>query len=367
MTSVSQELESLSVQGLRRELICPTGIDFSSNDFFGLSQSKIIRQKLIHYLANEGILGSTGSRLVSGHSELVHNTEKYLAQLFKRPAALFFGSGYLANLGVTGALGSGTCEFFSDELNHASLVDGMRLSKSKISVFRHNDLEHLGDLLKVSKAHRKVIVTESIFSMDGDGPALHLLRDLMDEFNAYLILDEAHATGICGSFGLGRAYDCPLDSERTILVHTCGKALGGYGAFVLTSQTVRDLLINKARSFIYSTAPSPFHIIQTKAALTELENPIYRKGLEANHLTLNQHLGKVGIKAACGHILSIPVSGNDRVTKAAEILQRNHFFVRAIRSPTVEKGKERLRLTVKSFHNPELYSDFARLLAQAII
>lgn len=367
MTSVNQELEGLSIQGLRRELICPTGIDFSSNDFFGLSRSKTIRQTLIHYLANEGLLGSTGSRLVSGHSELVHDAEKYLAQLFKRPAALFFGSGYLANLGVTGALGSDTCEFFSDELNHASLVDGMRLSKSKISIFRHNDLEHLNLLLKISAARRKVIVTESIFSMAGDGPTLHLLRDLMDEFNAYLILDEAHATGICGNFGLGRAYDHPLDSERTILVHTCGKALGGYGAFVLTSKTVRDLLINKARSFIYSTAPSPFHIIQTKAALAELENPIYRKGLESNSLILSQQLEQVGIEMSSGHILSIPVSGNDRVTKAAEILQRNHFFVRAIRSPTVAKGKECLRLTVKSFHHPELYFDFARLLAQAII
>jgi 8-amino-7-oxononanoate synthase len=367
MTSLNDELEILSNTGLLRNLTVPFGSDYASNDFFGLTRSKIVRAEIIKYLENNGAIGSTGSRLISGQYQLLRETEEFLAQYFRCQSALFFGSGYLANLGVTFALASQDCEFFSDELIHASLIDGMKLSKTKISIYRHNDMEHLRVLLKESDAKRKIVITESIFSMNGDSPNLNELRDIINEFAAYLIIDEAHATGICGNLGLGLAQELDFNSESTIIVHTCGKALGGYGAFVLTSHSIRNLIINKARSFIYSTAPSPIHVLQTRAALTELHsNPIYRQNLSRNIELMNKSLMDFAIVCPSSHILTINIAGNDRVTKAAEFLQRNNFFIRAIRSPTVALGTERLRITVKSFHDPMLYNIFAQLLTEIL-
>jgi 8-amino-7-oxononanoate synthase len=363
MNNVTSELEQLVRGGLKRVLLAPHGLDLSSNDFLGLSQSMGIRNGLANYLAEGGALGSTGSRLVSGESSHLIQTELFVAGLFAQPAALFFGSGYLANLGAIGALVVDGCEFFSDRLNHASLIDGMRLSRSKVSLYQHNDLEHLSRLLRHSRSPRKIVVCESVFSQDGDGPDLGALKDLVDEAGAFLVLDEAHATGVCGPNGWGQSEGLAFDPERTLIVHTCGKALGGYGAFITSGVRLRELMIHKARSFIYSTAPSPLQILQTKLALCEIrDNPSKRTDLQTNIMELRA----LDPSAVARHIVAIRIKGNERVVAAAEYLMERGFFVRAIRSPTVAVGEERLRITVKSFHSRQVYRDLISCLTEVL-
>ncbi len=358
--TIERDLSALRERGLYRSLTIFSGVDFASNDFLGLAHSPRIRAEVSAYLAAGGALGSTGSRLVSGESHQIRAAEKELAEMFLVPATLFFGSGYLANLGVTGALATPESEFFSDAHNHASLIDGMRLSRAKISVFRHGDLDHLQELLKRSSAGRKIVVTESIFSMDGDGPDLLRLKSMVNNAGAFLILDEAHATGVMGKTGRGCAEGVDFDFGRTFIVHTCGKALGGYGAFVATSAGLRDLLINRARSFIFSTAPTGVQVVQTLAAVRQvLREPELIHALRRNVESLRPR-----VAGAAGHILSILMPGNERVLAAAEILNKNGLFVKAIRSPTVREGRERLRVTVKSFHTEAQLMRLAELLHQ---
>ena len=372
MTTVAEELNQLTAQGLYRRLDSHDGVDFSSNDFLGLAHSPLIREALISHLKNGKRLGSTGSRLISGNDQDLEAAEAFVAEYFAAPAVLFFGSGYLANLGTVGALGhADSVEFFSDELNHASLIDGLRLARAPVCIFRHNDLDHLVELLRDSSAQRKVVVTESIFSMDGDGPDLVRLKKIIDEQNAFLILDEAHATGVLGANGLGAAEGLGLDPERTICVHTCGKALGGYGAFVTTSASVRELLINRARSFFYSTAPTPLQVAQTRAALVQLRRqPELREDLRRNALALQAGLHEAGATTAReepGHIVSIKIPGVENVLRAAEHLRNKGFHVKAIRHPTVPLGTERLRLTVKAFHQPQDIDLLTRALKEVLL
>src|SRR4051812_7555926 len=264
---IQDELLELKAHDLYR---CPRdidGLDFSSNDYLGFAQCPSIRQKLIEFLRDHPQLGSTGSRLVSGQNAMVAELESYLAEVWSAPRALILGSGYLANLGAMVALACDHAEFFSDQLNHSSLIDGMRLARSAVKVFRHNDLGHLKQLLTQSVAERKIIVTESVFSMDGDSPDLIELARLATEFGAYLVVDEAHATGVCGRKGLGLMDEIDYDIERTCIIHTCGKSLGSYGAFITTSSALAELIINKARTFIYSTALPSYVLAHIKFAV----------------------------------------------------------------------------------------------------
>lgn len=361
------ELARLRDQGLFRSLYPLTGIDFASNDFLGLANSAKVRTALTEYLQGDNPIGSTGSRLVSGETDFLHESEENLARIFQSPAALFFGSGYLANLGITGALGGPDTQFFSDEYNHASLVDGLRLTKSKIEIFRHNDLEHLRSSLLASSAPRKIVVTESIFSMDGDGPDLKALKGILNESDAFLILDEAHATGIMGARGLGCAEDIGFNSETTVIVHTCGKALGSYGAFVSCSKELRDLMINKARSFIYSTGPAPLQIAQTMAALHQIQTePELRGSLKRNIVAFQRKMAGIGIHSPASHIIPILIPGNEALLRAARTLEAFGLAVKGIRFPSIPAGQERIRVTLKSFHSESDLELFASALKEAL-
>lgn len=315
---------------------------------------------MIHYLQDNGRMGATGARLISGHWDVHSEVESFISTLYYNRSCLIFGSGYLANLGVLTALGSlqEKVEFFSDEFNHASIIDGIRLTKKKITIFRHNDLNHLEDLLQNTSAKIvKIIVTESVFSMDGDSPDLKLLAALASQYGAYLVIDEAHATGVCGEQGLGLAQGISLDESNVFLIHTSSKALGGYGAYVLTSSINRKFLINTARSFIYSTALSPVHTLQIQWALEELiSHPHYLESLKVNMRMFSQN----------HPIMTIRVSGNAAAESVAAFLRRHHYFVRAIRYPTVKKGQERIRITIKSFYDQSIYLNFKNLLEQAL-
>jgi 8-amino-7-oxononanoate synthase len=367
---LQNELSSIKQNGLWRELKIPSGVDFSSNDYLGLTNSESIRKRLITFLENSPNLGSTGSRLISGESEIIKETENFIANIFKIESVLFFGSGYLANLGVLSALTSNIktnieTEFFSDELNHSSIIDGICLSKCKVTVFAHNDLCHLENCLMRSPSKRKIIVTESTFSMDGDSPDIQSLIDLVEKYNCFLVLDEAHSTGVCGKSGLGLLEDLRYDPNRIIAVHTCGKALGAYGAFVNSSESFRKLLINKSRPFIFSTALPPMLIAQVRFAMEELiANPSLRIQLDKNIKFISHEFQNANLSWIGKHIGFVLTPGNERALKASKFLLSKGFHTKAIRSPTVAPGKERLRLTVKSFHKEIEIQELVSLIAE---
>lgn len=349
MFDLTARLDALRNMGQYRSLIPAEGLDFSSNDYLGLAQSAHIRQALIDLL-QEGIpLGSTGSRLLSGNQPAHETCENFLAKTFTVESALLFSSGYMANLAVLSAMGGAETEYFSDQFNHTSLIDGMHLSRSRRNIFRHNDMKDLRARLQASSSPRKIIVTETVFSMDGDLAPLSDLLSLAEEFDAWLILDEAHATGIFNE-GLGRWEG--VRPEKLISIHTAGKALGAEGAFVLSVRPVREFLINRARGFIYTTAISPLnahHIrIALAQALTMHEERQHLMNLAAN---LRQRFrDRFDVGRSESQIIPVVLGSNEKVMRASQILRAKGLDVRAIRSPTVAPGTERLRISLKSFH-----------------
>ncbi len=380
--TLRRKLTQLEEKGLCRQLSLSTGVDFSSNDILGLSHHPHIRETLIEALQRGVPMGSGGSRLLCGHHLQHEKVEKFLAHKFQRPSALVYGSGYLANVGVITSLFSNTHIFsnvhiFSDELNHASLIDGIRLSGASKSIYKHCDLRDLEEKMSQIEGHPspqspmekapfiekaplepppfKVIISESLFSMEGDFAPLQDLYALAQKHEAWLFIDEAHATGIYGQKGLGFVDD--LESKRNIIsVHTMGKAFGSQGAFVLCSEEVKKWLINTSRSFIYTTAPSPLVMEQWMAAWTVWESePQLRQKLWEHMDWLWTHLGKNhsyahsdGRGTQRSHIVSVLVPGSRQVTRVAEGLQRKNFNIKPIRYPTVAKGNERLRICLKS-------------------
>lgn len=365
MDSLTSELISIENRGLQRSLPIKSGLDFSSNDYLGYSQNLEIKSKLLHFMSQHSQLGSTGSRLISGNTKHTEEIETFLAQQFQTQDCLIFGSGYLANLGVCSALGGADTEFFSDELNHASLIDGVRLAKSKYQVFRHCDLNHLENLLQTSSQKRKVILTESIFSMDGDHAPLQEILAIADRHNAFVVVDEAHSTGTCGQHGRGSLSEIKFNAEKIIAVHTAGKALGAYGAFVCGSHHLIQLLLNKSRSFIFTTALPPLMIEHIRLALMQLTSDQesqqkLKSNIRQSKLFFDQHQ----IKHSGSHILPVILGSNDLVLKAEKHLAQNGFFVKAIRSPTVAKGSERLRITLKSNHDAKSLERISEHIAE---
>lgn len=364
MERIRQTLKELEDSGLTRIASSRTApVDFSSNDYLGLANDPQIRAQLIQALAAGIPLGATGSRLLRGTSTHHEETEAYLAKTFGNNSALLFGSGYAANLGLLSVLGGQETVFYSDDLNHASLIDGIRLSRSECKVYRHGDMTHLEERLgEATKATRKVIVTESVFSMDGDISDFAILGTLAKKFDAWLIADETHATGV---FGLGLCYGRPeLKGVRTVAVHAAGKALGAMGAFVLAPAELKQLMINRSRTFVFSTAISPLTALQIRLAMTAaISRPKLARQCLANAAYLRNLLPKAG-----GHSQIVPVliSGNERVTRAAANIQKKGFDVRAIRSPTVRAGSERLRISMKSMHSTQEIERLAQAIREEL-
>lgn len=353
MQSMTDSIEYIQRQGTYRSLSPENGLlDFSSNDYLGLSNSSEVRNTLIEALKQNLPLGATGSRLLSGNLALHERVEDSLAHCFRAESALLFSSGYLANLSVMSVLGTEEAEFFSDELNHASLIDGIKLSKAKKSIFRHNDPADLREKLMHSESIRKVIVAETVFSMDGDLASVNELVGLAREFDAWIVFDEAHATGVFGRNGLGCLEEVNTTDVKVISIHTCGKALGAQGAFILSSQKIRGYLINFARPFIFSTAISPILVLQIKASVDLLP----KLTAERSHLLGLAHSFRESIRDQFvvgnseSQIVPIILGSNERVIQASAQLQAHGFDVRPIRSPTVPLKTERLRISLKSFH-----------------
>ena len=347
MTNPFQDkLDTLSQLEKRRELIPIEGIDFSSNDYLGLAHHDGIRQKLMDALMGGIALGSGGSRLLRGNHPEHENLETFAAEFFGAQAALFMATGYLANVALFTTLPSRGDMILSDELIHASAKEGMHAAPAKRAKFTHNDANACEAALKRARANGAKdvwIAVESVYSMDGDVAPLVDLMDIADRHGAHLIVDEAHATGIHGPDGKGFAATFE-GRDNLIVLHTCGKALGQAGALVTAPRVMTDYIVNAARSFIYTTAPTPIAALAVQSALEVVrDEPDRRERL----LDLVAHARTVfDNPPGETQIVPLMISEDGEALKLAQHLQSLGFDIRAIRTPTVPAGTARLRLSV---------------------
>ena len=355
----------LETAGLTRTMRPPAGIDLTSNDYLGLSRHPFIRQRMAEAISAEGC-GSTGSRLLTGERDSFSGLERRFAAFKGAERALYFSSGYLANLAVLTTLPEAGDVIFSDERNHASLIDGARLSRARRVIFPHGDITGLARRLDGEGA-QKFVVTESLFSMDGDVAPLAEYAAVCREHRAALIVDEAHAVGIYGQRGSGLLE--MTGAEALVSIDTAGKALGVCGAFVSGPGWVIDFLIQRARSFIFSTALPPAVTAALQASLTVVEcEPWRRNRLIERSAYLRSRLRNAGIAVPDGvsQIIPVVIGDNQRALRVAESQQSAGFDVRAIRPPSVPPGTARLRLSVHS-ELPEVALDrLVALLARAL-
>ncbi len=340
-----------------------------SNNYLGLADHPRVQEAAAEAVARWGV-GAGSSRLVSGTMTVHRRLEERLAEFKRTEAALLFGSGYLANLGVVSALGRSGEVVFSDELNHASIIDGCRLSQAETFVYAHNDMEHLAWGLEQAGDRGSLIVTESVFSMDGDLAPLEEITDLARRHDVRVVVDEAHATGCLGPGGRGAVADADLEGEVDVVIGTLGKALGTYGAFVACSTELAQLLVNTARPLIFSTAPPPPAMAGALAALDILcEQPRRVERLQANAEVLRGELAREGFDVAGSTSQIVPLIVGDAQTamRVCEAALERGVFAQAIRPPTVAPGTSRLRLAVMATHTKDELREAAHVLGRAAL
>jgi 8-amino-7-oxononanoate synthase len=363
---VAERLRAIREAQLLRTLRPPTGIDFSSNDYLGLAGHPLLKRAMIGAVEQHGC-GSTGSRLLRGEREAFSAVERKFAAFKHTERALYFSSGYLANLAVLTTLPEDGDVIFSDERNHASLIDGVRLSAASRVVFPHANLDELARALRSRpKRGHAFVVTESLFSMDGDVPPLADYAALCRSAGATLIVDEAHAVGLYGADGCGLIDASGVQRDVCVSINTAGKALGVAGAFVAGPAWAIDYLIQAGRPFIFSTAPPPSLAAALDASLDIVINePERRVKLAARVKHLRDALAAAGIVAPTGFTQIVPVvlGDNDRALQAAGELQAKGFDVRAIRPPSVPPGTARLRISVNLNLSEETIDRFVTALS----
>ena len=360
--ALQQKLQLRTESNALRKLPIPTnGIDFSSNDYLGFAKSQEIFDNTHQYLVDKNIKvnGATGSRLISGNHNLYTITEKYIAEFHQSETALIFNSGYDANVGFFSSVPQRNDIILYDELCHASIRDGIQMSHAKSYKFQHNDYEDLESLLKrfvtLSGVEVSVyIVTESVFSMDGDTPNMETLVSVSEKFKALLVVDEAHALGVFGEKGEGLMQSQNLQDKIFARIMTFGKGLVCHGAAILGSAGLKEYLVNFARSFIYTTGLSPHSVATVLIAYQNLNQSCELKKLKENISFFNQQKQLLGIKSLFVYsksaIHSAIIPGNEKVKQIASQLQEKGFEVKAILSPTVPEGQERLRFCLHSYN-----------------
>jgi 8-amino-7-oxononanoate synthase len=343
-----------------------------SNNYLGLADHPRVREAAADAAMRWGV-GAGASRLISGTMTIHGRLEERLAEFAGRQSCLLFGSGYLANLGVIGALASPGDTVFSDELNHASIIDGCRLSRAEVVVYRHCDPEHLLWSMRRHSGRRepngrRLIVTDSIFSMDGDVAPLQELVELAQAAGAQLAVDEAHAIGTFGPGGRGALAAGGLEGEVDAIVGTLGKSLGSYGAYVCGDEAMIRYMLNTARSFIFSTAPPPPAAAGALAALELIEQKPHRvERLGANARVLRRALASEGFEVAESemHIVPLLVGGERDAVRLCQSAIEQGVFAQAIRPPTVAAGSSRLRLAAMASHTASDMRMAASVLARA--
>ena len=376
--ALQQKLYLRTETNALRKLPVPTnGIDFSSNDYLGFAKNEEIFDQTHQYLVKNKIKvnGATGSRLISGNHNLYNITESYIATFHQSEAALIFNSGYDANVGFFSAVPQRNDIILYDELCHASIRDGIQMSHAKAYKFQHNDYEDLEQLLNKFLASNSqlptiYIVTESVFSMDGDAPNMETLVQISEKFNALLVVDEAHSLGVFGEKGEGLVQSQNLQDQIFARIMTFGKGLGCHGAAILGSNSLKEYLVNFARSFIYTTGLSPHAVATIFIAYQYLNQSCELKKLKENINFFNQQKQLLGVKPLFVYsksaIHSAIIPGNEKVKNIASQLQEKGYEVKAILSPTVPEGQERLRFCLHSFNKEEDMNDVLTELSKLV-
>jgi 8-amino-7-oxononanoate synthase len=358
---VRARLASIRAGRLERTLRPPSGVDLSSNDYLGLSTHPHIKQAMADAVLHDGA-GSTGSRLLRGERAAFADVEQRFAAFKGAERSLYFSSGYLANLAVLTTLAEKGDVIYSDERNHASLIDACRLSRAECVVFPHNDLD-----VRLKPDATTFVVTESLFSMDGDLAPLRRYAAICRDTGATLVVDEAHAVGVYGTRGSGLLEELGIDPNTCVSINTAGKALGVSGAFVAGPAWAIEYLIQRARPFIFSTAPPPSVAAALLASLDVIAaEPERRARLATRVARLHDALEAQGLVFPCArsHIVPIVIGDNDRAMAAAAALQAQGFDVRAIRPPSVPPGTARLRISINTNLDDETIARFASALAR---
>lgn len=359
---LSKKLEERQSQNAFRQMQLPSGkVDFCSNDYLGIVRNRKLEERAGASFINYRH-GSTGSRLLAGNSLIAEETETFLANFHDAEAGVIFNSGYDANLGLLSCVPQRGDTIIYDFLSHASLRDGIRLSFAQSFSFRHNDLDDLEKRLQAATGNI-FVVTESVFSMDGDMAPLEEMIDLCERFKASVIIDEAHATGIIGANGEGLVQQLGLQSRCFARIHTFGKAVGCHGAIVLGSALLRNYLVNFSRPFIYSTA-----LPESSLAAIRLAYEIFPSmQAERDHLQQLVNLFQQEAFTYQKQVSSTPIQvvvipGNDPVKQVAAMLQEAGLDVRPILYPTVPNGSERLRIVLHAFNSLQEVQQLCRLL-----
>ena len=373
--NLTAKLETRKQNNALRKLAIPSDlIDFASNDYIGFSKNKAIFEETHQYLIDNTITqnGATGSRLLSGNHKVYQDAENYIAQFHQTDSALIFNSGYDANVGFFSCVPQKGDLILYDELCHASIRDGILLSNAKAYKFQHNDFEDLEGKItnyKLRITNQEIyIVTESVFSMDGDTPNLEELAQLSEKYKCHLVIDEAHSLGVFGDKGEGLVQQLGLQDQVFARIMTFGKGLGCHGAAIVGSQELKDYLINFARSFIYTTGLSPHSVATILVGYKHLESEKQTiEKLRENIIHFNQEKNILGLKPmfvrSKSAIQSAIIPGNQKVKSIASQLQEKGYDVKAILSPTVPEGQERLRFCLHSFNTKEEISEVLRLLS----
>jgi 8-amino-7-oxononanoate synthase len=359
-----EELAALSARGLRRYVeplesaqgpVVRVGgeplVNFSSNDYLGLASSPAVRAAASAALELHGV-GSGASRLVVGDTPAHHRLEQRLAAFEGSEAALLFNSGYAANTGILPALVGPGDAVFSDALNHASLVDGCRLSRARVVVYPHKDVEALAQALATTPARRRLVVTDTVFSMDGDWAPLREIVEVCQAHGAALMVDEAHATGVLGPRGSGLCEELGVAAQVDLRMGTLSKALGAMGAYVATSRVLADLLLNRARPFIFSTALPAAVCAAAEAAVDAVEGDVaLRERLWRNIRRFSAGLRVLGLPAEPRSAIFPVILGEpEQALAAAQRCRERGLLVKAIRPPTVPEGTSRLRFCLSAGH-----------------
>jgi 8-amino-7-oxononanoate synthase len=371
--NLAVKLEIRKQNNAFRKLSFPTDlIDFASNDYIGFSKNKAIFEETHQYLMDHKIIqnGATGSRLLSGNHKVYQEAENYIAKFHQSESALIFNSGYDANVGFFSSVPQKGDLILYDELCHASIRDGIQLSNAKAYKFQHNDFEDLEKLIQRCQTElvEVYIVTESVFSMDGDTPNLEELTQFSEKHNCHLVIDEAHSLGVFGDKGEGLVQMLGLQDKVFARIMTFGKGLGCHGAAILGSQELKDYLVNFARSFIYTTGLSPHSVATILVGYQHLESEKQTiEKLRENIIHFNQEKNLLGLKPmfvrSKSAIQSAIIPGNQKVKSIANQIQEKGFDVKAILSPTVPEGQERLRFCLHSFNTKEEISEVLSLLS----
>ncbi len=376
----AEELERLRQKNLFRVMPSITGmpgrvvrvddrevLNFSSNNYLGLAAHPAVIQEMGRYTELYGA-GSTASRLIAGNTEAHRELEAFIADWKGTEAAVLFGSGYQANLGILSSLVDSSDLVISDRLNHASIIDGCRLSKARVEIYSHLDLNGLEDLLRLKGFRRKLVVTESLFSMDGDQAPLQDIESLCTRWKAIFMVDEAHASGIFGLQGRGLADEQGVAPE--IQMGTLSKAIGAHGAYVAGDRTLVKILVNKARSLLYSTAAPPGVIGGALAALKIIaskEGDVRRAALLTNVTRFRQLLtSQLDYALAGSHIVPILIGDSGRTMEVSRACLESGVFAQGIRFPTVPEGTARLRFTLMSEHTEEDLQTAVSVLARVL-